>query len=419
MRSTSSIAAAVVSRRQPVSGRWVTPRGLAEAPRATPVCIPDASRMSEPGDALVFYPALVNAHDHLHLNGLTLPAMDRTFCSSYHWIAALLPLHESPAGLAYRSLPQSVRAWQGALKNLTAGTTTVLHHDPRQAEFDDPGFPVDVPGNYSWAHSPALAGLARATDAGATTYPLPPELRYGPGIAESFPSAASRPWIIHAAEGTDAESLMEFHALDRAGYVGANTVLVHGVGLDAAAQERVLEVGAHLIWCPASNLALLGATLAPERLARAGRLALGTDSRLSGSRDLLRELRVAARCSQLAADELFDLVTINAARAAGLAESRFLPGAGDFFVAIDRGSDPYARLLELERRDIRAIVRRGRPAIADPDFAPWFADAGIDARPVLLDGRRKLCDAALLEPFLGADAPDLAGLERGMELLPC
>ncbi len=419
MGAASPIAAAPASRCRSVSGRWVTPRGLAAAPREVQVSIAAAARTREPGDALVFYPALVNAHDHLHLNGLTLPALGRTFRSSYHWIAALLPLHESAAGSAYRSLPQSLRAWQGALKNLAAGTTTVLHHDPRQAEFDKPGFPVDVPGNYSWAHSPLLAGLIDAADAGNAPHPLPPELRYGPSIAESFPSAASRPWIIHAAEGTDAESLMEFHALDRAGCIGADTVLVHGVGLDAAAQDRILQVGAHLVWCPASNLALLGATLAPERLARAGQLSLGTDSRLSGSRDLLRELRVAARCSRLAAEELFDLVTVNAAHAARLAESRFLPGAGDYFIATDHGGNAFEQLLELERRDIRAVVRRGKPAIADADFAPWFAHAGIDARPMLLDGRPKLCDAALLAPFLAPGAPDLASLERGMEMLPC
>ena len=419
MGSASSMAGVAASRCQAVSGRWVTPRGLAAAAPELQVSIPGASRTRDRGDALVFYPALVNAHDHLHLNGLMLPALGRTFRSSYYWIAALLPLHDSPAGAAYRSLPRSVRVWQGALKNLVAGTTTVLHHDPWQAEFDNPQFPVDVPSNYSWAHSPLLAGLVHAANAGAATHPLPPEMRYGPSIAESFPSSASRPWIIHAAEGTDAESLMEFHALDRAGCVTADTVLVHGVGLDAAAQDRVLQTGAHLVWCPASNLALLGKTLDPERLARAGHLSLGTDSRLSGSRDLLRELRIAARCSRLIAEELFDLVTVNTARAARLAESRFLPGAGDYFIATDRGGNAYAQLLELERCDIRAVVRRGKPAIADPDFAPWFADAAIDTCPVVLDGKLKLCAAALLEPFLAAGAPDLTGLDSGMEVLPC
>jgi len=416
----ASLRATVVARRcRPVAGRWVTPRALAALAREERISIPEASRTEERSDALIFYPALVNAHDHLHLNGLRAPALGKTFRSSYQWIAELLELQKSPAFTAYGSLPQRVRAWQGALKNLLAGTATVLHHDPWQVEFSDPGFPVYVPGNYAWAHSPLLAGLVDDADAGDGTPVLPSGLRYGPRVAESFPPSAGSLWIIHAAEGTDAASLREFHTLDRAGCIGPDTVLIHGVALDATAQDRIVETGAHLVWCPASNLVLLGATLEPARLATAGRISLGTDSRLSGSRDLLCELRVASRYSNLDPAALFDLVTVNAARAARLPDSRFLPGAEDYFIATDRGGDPFERLLGLERGDIRAVVRRGKPAIADPDFAPWFREAGIKVQRILLDGRPKLCEAALLEPFLAPGAPALANLEPGVEVLRC
>lgn len=410
----------VVARRcRPVAGRWVTPRGLAALARQEGISIAESSRTEERGDALIFYPALVNAHDHLQLNGLRAPALSKTFRSSYQWIAALLELQNSPAVSAYRSLPPRVRAWQGALKNLFAGTATVLHHDPWQVEFGDPGFPVYVPGNYAWAHSPLLAGVVDDADIGDGTAALPPGLRYGPSIAESFPPPAGSRWMIHVAEGTDAASLREFRTLDHAGCIGPDTVLIHGVALDAAAQERIVEAAAHLVWCPASNLALLGATLEPARLAAAGRVSLGTDSRLSGSRDLFCELRVAARNSKLDPAALFDLVTVNAARPARLPDSHFLPGAEDYFIATDRGGDPFEQLLGFDRSDIRAVVRRGKPAIADLDFAPWFFEAGIAARQILLDGRPKLCDAALLEPFLAPGAPALAKLEPGVEVLRC
>jgi hypothetical protein len=65
------------------------------------------------------------------------------------------------------------------------------------------------------------------------------------------------------------------------------------------------------------------------------------------------------------------------------------------------------------------VLREGVPRIADPDFAHWFAELGIDTVRVTLDGRaklidRRLADAALfaLEPGLGTgladDAPRLA-----------
>lgn len=55
------------------------------------------------------------------------------------------------------------------------------------------------------------------------------------------------------------------------------------------------------------------------------------------------------------------------------------------------------------------MVRDGVPRIADPDFAAWFAAAGVDTVPVTLDGKPKLLAAALAEPALLALEP---GLER-------
>jgi hypothetical protein len=57
-------------------------------------------------------------------------------------------------------------------------------------------------------------------------------------------------------------------------------------------------------------------------------------------------------------------------------------------------------------------VRDGLPRIADPDLAEWFAFAGVDAVPVLLDGRPKLLAASLAEPALMALEPGLDPLAR-------
>jgi cytosine/adenosine deaminase-related metal-dependent hydrolase len=66
-------------------------------------------------------------------------------------------------------------------------------------------------------------------------------------------------------------------------------VLVHAVGLRGADVELIVARGAAVIWCPSSNLAILGRTLATQIACRRA-LALGSDSRLSGARDLLAEL---------------------------------------------------------------------------------------------------------------------------------
>src|SRR5439155_14671578 len=111
------------------------------------------------------------------------------------------------------------------------------------------------------------------------------------------------------AEGTDAISAAELSWLDQLGCLADNTVLVHGAGLTAADIERVIARDAAVIWCPSSNLSMLGRTLDPRRLFDAGRLALGSDSRLSGARDLLDELQVAAAHSDLTPRELLRLVS--------------------------------------------------------------------------------------------------------------
>ena len=53
------------------------------------------------------------------------------------------------------------------------------------------------------------------------------------------------PWIIHAAEGTDPDAASELGRLDDLGCLGANTVLVHGVGLRPEDRARLT---ARAIW---------------------------------------------------------------------------------------------------------------------------------------------------------------------------
>jgi len=289
-----------------------------------------------------------------------------------------------------RGVRGSRHSLRSALKNLLCGATTVAHHDPTHAIFEDAAFPVRTLRDFGWSHSLGL-GLA---DSEAP--------RFGPEVRSSFAATpGDRPWIIHLAEGTDQVAASELEQLEKLGCLAANTVLVHGVGLTTTDIELVLARGAGVIWCPASNLQLLGRTLAPRPLLAAGRLALGSDSRLAGSFDLLEDLRLAARYGACTPQELLRLVT-----AAGSSLLR-LPEVGglavgqraDLLILKDTGMPPYDTLLAQRRADIRAVVRDGLPVIADPDFAEWFAVCGIETAAIRLDGRPKLC----------------AGLEAGLE----
>ncbi|MXV13552.1 amidohydrolase, partial [Xanthomonas sp. LMG 8992] len=202
---------------------------------------------------------------------------------------------------------------------------------------------------------------------------------YGPPVQGSFAATpAAHPWMIHLAEGTDAVARAELDELDRLGCLAANTVLIHGVGMGEHDIERVIARGAAVVWCPSSNQALLGRTLDPWRLCMAGRLALGNDSRISGARDLLEELQIASQ-SGLAPDQLLGMVTGDCARILRMAtRGRIAPGAtADVLIVRDRGGEPASSIVGCKRSDLRAVIRDGRPRIADLDFASWFDAAGI------------------------------------------
>jgi len=354
-------------------------------------------------DHLIF-PGLINAHDHLQLNSIPPLPHAAAFPNSYAWIAAFRPYLAAPAVRAATAVAADERYRHGGLKNLLSGATTVLHHDPWHPSLGEDSFPVRVLRDFHWSHSLGL-GLEGGTVG------LPP---YGPPVVESYGAAPPRlPWIIHLGEGTDQVAAAELARLDELGCLAANTVLVHGVGLSAHDVELVIARGAGVIWCPASNLAVLGRTLEPRTLFGAGRLALGSDSRLTGSRDLLSELRVAATHSDLNPRELLQLATTDAARLLRAPQVGGLePGQqADLLVLRDSGEDPYRQLLNASRAELRAVVRDGAPAVADVDLAAWFAACGLEAASVRLDGRPKLVARRYLRP---ARPPETGLTEPGL-----
>jgi cytosine/adenosine deaminase-related metal-dependent hydrolase len=340
-------------------------------------------RIVELGGAVVL-PGLVNAHDHLQLNNFPRLKYREVYGNAQEWSQDLeARLDTDRVILAARAVPLAGRLFLGGLKNLLSGTTTVCQHDPFYRPLRR-GNPVRVLRRYGWSHS-----LTRGGD-----------------VALSWRHTPRRwPWIIHLAEGTDASAAQELRTLDALGCLRPNTVVVHGVGLTDRDRADLAARGGGLVWCPSSNLFLLGATARASELSQAQRLAIGTDSRLTGSRDLLDELAVARATGQLDGPALLRSVTVDAAdllRLTGV--GRLAPGCRADVLILPAG-DPAELVGRVRRDQIRAVLLGGRVRVADPDFAqlvPGAVAATLDGRPKLLDRRlaRRVAACPVSEPGL-------------------
>ncbi len=320
----------------------------------------------------------INAHDHLELNHYPRTRYQRVYASAHDWGEQVSARLNAPPLGPLRALPLRDRLLIGGLKNLLCGACIVVHHNPPHRALFQRDFPVSVLQRYHWAHSLHFSSAD--------------ELR------RFVQAAPGTPRIIHLAEGTDDGATREYDRLRAAGGVSRDTVLVHGVGLSAAQIEHATHACAGLVWCPTTNAYLLGATADIERwCACGGRLALGSDSRLTADGDWLDEYRAASLLAPPPiARQLWE--GANATAMFGLPA-----GTGEsYFLAED---------IPTCRAEIALVVRRGQPQVGTP--AAWDAafprqrgiDALLDGQPRRLHPRlaQQLARCALNEPGLDFD----------------
>jgi cytosine/adenosine deaminase-related metal-dependent hydrolase len=318
------------------------------------------------------FPGLINAHDHLELNSQPRLKWREKYRNASEWIADFQPRFACDPDLAVTT-PDTLddRVWIGGLKNLLAGVTTVCHHNPMHRVLRR-RFPVRLVERFGFSHSLHIDGAA---------------------VQLSHRRTPSEwPWMIHAAEGLDEAARAELDTIDRLGCLAANTVLIHGVAFCREAAARVIDAGAGLIWCPSSNHFLFDATADVRAFDDADRLALGSDSRLSGERDLLDELQCAHATRQLSAEGLARTIGGGAARLLRLEDGgRIETGArADLTVLRPNANCPYDTLVAASRGDVRLTMISGEPAVAEASLSSVFDATDVDTSAAMLDGSPRL-----------------------------
>lgn len=342
-------------------------------------------------------PGLVNAHDHLELNHYgRIKGRDR-YENASGWIADMEPQLANPAIREGRAHPLIERLFIGGLKNLLAGVTTVAHHNPFYGELRRT-MPIRVVRRYGWAHS----FLLETRPAGARGEP-------GGEVAARWRTTPhDAPFLVHLGEGIDEAAQGELPRLEALGCLKPNTVIVHGVAIDENGWRRVARAGAGLVWCPASNAFLFGRTAMICPLISGSEecrvtVALGTDSRVTGSRDLLDELRAARAAWPVPPHRLLGMVTSEAGRLLRQPRAGRLVAGGpaDLVVMPPLADEPGAALLATRRRDVLLVVVEGRPLVGDPDFMPVFRARKVTARALRVDTTPKLADSGLVRRIAG------------------
>jgi hypothetical protein len=220
-----------------------------------------------------------------------------------------------------------------------------------------------------------------------------------------------RPFIIHAAEGTDEGSRREIAALKEAGAFRRRTILVHGVGIGYA-DLPMLGCSASLVWCLTSNCFTLGRSLDPAVLKSEVAIALGTDSAITGDGDLLDELRFARNAAE--PRRLYDMVTSQPARMFDLPAGFGTiadGGPADFLVMKDNGHTPAVTLLE---SNPELVAVRGRVHLITEELAKACRTdlLALQLQQIDVEGRGKYWIAAPVSEMLRQTKQALPGLTR-------
>jgi cytosine/adenosine deaminase-related metal-dependent hydrolase len=309
------------------------------------------------------FPTLIDTHNHTHWNAMPLWRANRKFASRYGWLKdpEYLRVVNDPykdkirkAGLDYAALKY------GEIRAVIGGTCLIQStYDLKNPEPEYLVRNLDI----------AYAADTRIPD--ITEIKDDEVLRFREGLA----TGRLRRLFFHIAEGCDDKCKVEFDFLDGLGLVRPGTVIIHGVSLTRNDFRTMAERNVPLVWSPKSNCVLYGRTADVEMALRENvTVALAPDWTITGSDNVLEEMKVAAHYSKTCAggritpEQIFRMVTIDAAKAAGVEERLGQIGVGfgaDVMLAPILDPDPYKSLLLTYPQHLSAVVVSGRPVYGD------------------------------------------------------
>lgn len=322
-----------------------------------------SSALIDLGGNSFVYPALINTHDHMQ--GNYLPRIGPRGGSFYlTWLPWDNDLKSSDTFIERSRLSREELYNLSAYKNLFSGVTTVNDHFPQAINRDIlPTLPIRAILSYGLAHE-------------SSSY----DLKWGDGIEAEHQRAVENRWpfITHLAEGFDEESMKAVDNLERLGVLDKYCLLIHCIGFSDRDIKKAARAGASICWCGASNMLMFNVTCKIRKFLKAGiNVTIGTDSAATGSHNILEEMRYDRELfrrmygEELPPKTIFEMVTVNAARAFKMEESigsLDLGKSADILVIKGRTSDPYENLVSAAMEDIELLTLAGKPIYGEFRF---------------------------------------------------
>lgn len=369
----------------------------------------------------VVSPGLINAHDHISFQANPAMSTQERYEHRHDWREG----QDGHTRINNGGNATNAQVRWAELRQLISGTTSIVG-----ATYTSNGN-AGLLRNLDTTPAGQQGNISGAAGVNSDTFPLDDtsglELTSGCGYP-SIPMAApgTSAYLAHVSEGIERSAHNEFVCLSQASGVGilsARTGLVHGIGLKATDVALVAQTGTSLVWSPRSNVSLYGDTATIPLYHRLGvNIALGTDWTISGSMNLLRELRCADSLnstrfgSALSDEALWRIVTANGAEATGSAASigRLATGRlGD--VALfkrKQGVSFFRSILEAEPQDVVMTMRGGKILYGDQALVAAF-DTSMQCEALDVCGTMKAaCVRGELMPLTGSNAANTLALLR-------
>jgi cytosine/adenosine deaminase-related metal-dependent hydrolase len=340
------------------------------------------------------YPGLIELHNHLSYNALTLWQVPRKFTNRGQWgsgsVTDYRRLVSGPMkvlGPDPEVMPAIVRYVE--CKALVAGTTT----SQGIALFSNAGARRYYRGNIRNVEETEDMELP---EAGATI----PDITAKDAEAFLRRIRGKDCYLLHLSEGVDDTARSYFVNLQMANgdWALADSLAgIHCAGLKDKDFAVLARHGVSMVWSPLSNLLLYGQT-ADVKAARKHkvRMGIGPDWSPSGSKSAFGELKAAHLANEhlelgLKDSDLVAMATTNAAgilrwdKQLGAIEQGKRP---DMLVIDGTTGDPYRHLLEARETDIKLVVVAGVARFGEPELVESLDSHGVEK--VKIGGQKRL-----------------------------